>query len=202
MSINLMGGRIKPTKGFLLELKKRLQFVIGGCELLTLKRDHLSKELREDIEQLEALRESLGKRLQNAYRDLLAAQMSLGPAELDAQSASTQGTLDVEVLPRSIMGVLVPFVKIRNRPNLKDRLGAIEYSVAKKFQELLEDLLKVAELEASIERVADELGKTNRKVNALEKIVIPGYKQGIKMIEDRLDEDMLEEFIRTKLIRT
>jgi vacuolar-type H+-ATPase subunit D/Vma8 len=42
---------------------------------------------------------------------------------------------------------------------------------------------------------------TNRKVNALEQIVIPSIANTIRYIEGRLYEEMLEEFIRTKHVR-
>ena len=41
---------------------------------------------------------------------------------------------------------------------------------------------------------------TNRKVNALENTIIPRYRQVIKFIEDKLDEESLEELVRMKLI--
>ena len=110
--------------------------------------------------------------------------------------------LGIDVMPISVMGILVPFLKITDKPSFKNKYGPIIRSAAHDFENLLENLLKVTELEMRIERVAEDLEKTNRKVNALEKIVIPDYNKVIKYIEDRIDEDMLEEIIRTKLIRT
>ncbi|RLI06122.1 V-type ATP synthase subunit D, partial [Candidatus Bathyarchaeota archaeon] len=40
----------------------------------------------------------------------------------------------------------------------------------------------------------------NRKVNALENIVIPQFKNIIKFIEDKIDEESLDELVRLKLI--
>jgi vacuolar-type H+-ATPase subunit D/Vma8 len=37
-------------------------------------------------------------------------------------------------------------------------------------------------------------------VNALENTIIPSYRQVIKFIEDKLDEESLEELVRMKLI--
>ena len=55
-------------------------------------------------------------------------------------------------------------------------------------------------IEERVERIAQELGTTNRKVNALENFVIPDMKAIIKFIEDKLDEESMEELVRTKLI--
>jgi len=65
---------------------------------------------------------------------------------------------------------------------------------------VLDDILQLAENEARAERIADELGKTNRKVNALENTIIPSYRGIIKFIQDKLDEEALEELVRMKLI--
>ncbi len=37
-------------------------------------------------------------------------------------------------------------------------------------------------------------------MNALENTIIPSYRQVIKFIEDKLDEESLEELVRMKLI--
>jgi vacuolar-type H+-ATPase subunit D/Vma8 len=52
-----------------------------------------------------------------------------------------------------------------------------------------------------VERLATELMNTNRKVNALEKVVIPRYKATIRYIEEKLNEQALQEFFVTKKMR-
>jgi V/A-type H+-transporting ATPase subunit D len=98
------------------------------------------------------------------------------------------------------MGVRFPFVKILSKPSVDVELDITLSRAAEKVGEILEEIIRVAEFEARIERLADELGKTNRKVNALENIVIPQYKAVIKFISDKLDEESLEELVRLKLI--
>ncbi|RLI38838.1 V-type ATP synthase subunit D, partial [Candidatus Bathyarchaeota archaeon] len=49
--------------------------------------------------------------------------------------------------------------------------------------------------------LAEDLRRTNIRVNALEKVVIPSYEETIKRIQDILDDEMLEEIIRLKLIK-
>ncbi|MFH0849437.1 MAG: V-type ATP synthase subunit D, partial [Candidatus Bathyarchaeota archaeon] len=71
---------------------------------------------------------------------------------------------------------------------------------AEQVYEIIEELIHLAEFEERVERIAQELGTTNRKVNALENFVIPDMKAIIKFIEDKLDEESMEELVRTKLI--
>jgi len=199
----VLGAGVKPTRGFLLQLKRRVGFVEEGHRLLELKRDELANELRANLEELSAKKErQLEERIGSTLRKLGVAYASLGSEEVASQVGSIEKTLELEVLPKSVMGILVPYLKIQHKPSVTNRLGFIARSVAHEFCGLIEELLDVAELESRIERVADDLERTNRKVNALEKIVIPEYRLLVKQIEDRLDQDMLEEFIRTRFVRT
>jgi len=191
---------VRPTKGYLMDLKRRIGFIERGCEFLKLKRDHLAKELSTSLDILRGRRRILLQSLQEAYRALTAAYISLGPTEVKSQAKSVRRTLELEVLPRSVMGVRYPYVKIQSKPKIEGELDITLSYAAEKVLGILEELIQLAEFEARVERIADELGKTNRKVNALENTIIPSYKRIIKLIEDKLDEESLEELVRTKLI--
>ena len=191
---------IRPTKGFLMEMKRRMGFIERGTEFLKLKRDHLAKELTASIEVLKGRRSLLLENLRMAYRAVTAAYISLGPTEVRSQASSIKSRLELEVLPRSVMGVRYPFIKVEKEPQIAGELDITLSEAAEKVLAILKEIIQLAEFEARAERIADELGKTNRKVNALENTIIPGYKQIIKFIEDKLDEEGLEELVRMKLI--
>jgi V/A-type H+-transporting ATPase subunit D len=191
---------VKPTKGFLMDMKRRIGFIERGTEFLKLKRDHLAKELTSSIEILRGRRSLLMGNLKEAYSALTAAYLSLGPTEVQSQTKSIKNTLDIDVLPRSVMGVRYPDVRILSKPEVGSELDITLSHAAKKVYEILEELIQLAEFESRAERIADELGKTNRKVNALENTVIPDYRKIIKFIEDKLDAEALEELVRMKLI--
>ncbi len=191
---------VRPTKGFLMEMKRRIGFIEKGCEFLKLKRDHLAKELSTSLDILKGRRKLLLNNLKEAYDALTAAYISLGPTEVESQANSVKSALQLEVLPRSVMGVRYPYVKIISKPQITTDLDITLARASEKIYEILEELIQLAEYEARAERIADELGKTNRKVNALENTVIPTYKQVIKFIESKLDEESLEELVRMKRI--
>ena len=98
------------------------------------------------------------------------------------------------------MGVRYPFIKVNKEPQITGELDITLCEAAEKVLAILDDILQLAEFEARAERIADELGKTNRKVNALENTIIPSYRKTLKFIEDKLDEESLEELVRMKLI--
>ncbi|TEU11262.1 V-type ATP synthase subunit D [Candidatus Bathyarchaeota archaeon] len=191
---------IRPTKGYLMEMKRRIGFIERGTEFLKLKRDHLAKELTTSIDVLKGRRSKLLEDLRIAYRAVTAAYISLGPTEVRSQASSIKSRLELEVLPRSVMGVRYPYIKVVKEPQIAGELDITLSEAAGKVLGILEDILKLAEFEARAERIADELGKTNRKVNALENTIIPRYKRIIKFIEDKLDQESLEELVRMKLI--
>jgi V/A-type H+-transporting ATPase subunit D len=191
---------VRPTKGYLMEMKRRIGFIERGTEFLKLKRDHLAKELTASIDVLKGRRSQLLENLRVAYRAVTAAYISLGPTEVRSQASSLKTGLELEVLPRAVMGVRYPFIKVEKEPQIAGELDITLSEAAEKVLAILEDILQLAEFEARAERIADELGKTNRKVNALENTIIPSYRQVIKFIEDKLDEESLEELVRMKLI--
>jgi V/A-type H+-transporting ATPase subunit D len=191
---------VRPTKGYLMEMKRRIGFIERGTEFLKLKRDHLAKELTASIDVLKGRRSLLLENLRIAYRAVTAAYISLGPTEVRSQASSLKAGLELEILPRAVMGVRYPFIKVENEPQIAGELDITLSEAAEKVLSILNDILQLAEYEARAERIADELGKTNRKVNALENTIIPSYRQVIKFIEDKLDEESLEELVRMKLI--
>jgi V/A-type H+-transporting ATPase subunit D len=183
-----------------MEMKRRLGFIERGTEFLKLKRDHLAKELTASIDVLKGRRRLLLENLRVAYRAVTAAYISLGPTEVRSQASSIKSKLELEVLPRSVMGVRYPFIKVNKEPQITGELDITLCEAAEKVLAILDDILQLAEFEARAERIADELGKTNRKVNALENTIIPSYRKTLKFIEDKLDEESLEELVRMKLI--
>jgi V/A-type H+-transporting ATPase subunit D len=191
---------VRPTKGYLMETKRRIQVVERGTEFLKLKRDQLAKQLTESLDVLKGRRGLLLKNLEEAYGALTAAYLSLGPTEVQSQTKSIKNTLELEVLPRSVMGVIYPFVRIDKTPEVTAELDITLAYAAEKVFEIVEEIIRLAEFEERVERIADELGTTSRKVNALENMVIPDMKYIIKFIEDKLDEESMEELVRMKLI--
>jgi len=183
-----------------MELQRRIGFIEKGTGFLKLKRDHLAKELSESISVLRGRRKILLDNLKEAYIAVQAAYISLGPSEVESQANSIRSKLEIDVLPKSVMGVQYPFIKILRKPQLGSELDVTLAVASEKIYNILEEIIRLAEFEARVERIADELGKTNRKVNALENTVIPDMKRVIKFIQDKLDEEQMEDLVRMKLI--
>jgi len=196
-----MSMGVRYTRGFLLDLKRRLTFVRDAHELLEMKRDQLVRELKEAIEKFKEMREKIEKEVEELHRELAMVHATYGSQEILSSSRLLKESLELEVIPKSIMGVDVPEVKIKKIPKPEEACPPHILKLAKMASTVIRDLIKLAELEAFIERIAEDLRKTNVRVNALEKVVIPSYEALIKRISDIIDQSSLEEFMRIKIVK-
>jgi len=192
---------IRYTKGFLLDLRRRLEFVKDAHELLEMKRDQLIIKLKEGLERFKEFRRKVEDEAEEVYRELSLLHSILGSADLKTYSAYLRGRMEVKIVPRGVIGIVTPMVRVVDIPDYTNLYPPQIIPLAEKVSALMKDLVKLAELEAYIENLAEDLRKTNIRVNALEKVVIPNYEETIKKIQDILDDEMLEEIIRLKLIK-
>ena len=192
-------GRVAVTRGVLLRLREQLEFTKRGKELLEMKRDNLAAETNRLLAKINA-RHEFEQRLMETYSALRTAYMTLGYSRLQSQ-ASTVTALEAKVRLRSVMGVLVPEIVRGKESTINSVIDPSAYAAAQQMTESLGKLLTIAEAEARIESIAQELMLTNRKVNALERVILPGLMETLRYIEGRLEEETLEEFFRAKRVK-
>ncbi|HHY03724.1 MAG TPA: V-type ATP synthase subunit D, partial [Thermoanaerobacterales bacterium] len=70
-----------------------------------------------------------------------------------------------------------------------------------KFFEAKFILFKIAQLEDSIYKLADEIRRTQKRANALKNIQIPKYETLVKNISEVLEEKEREDFSRMKVLK-
>jgi len=192
-------GRAAVTRGVLLRLREQIDFIKRGKELLQMKRDNLAAETNRLLAKVGKRRE-FDKRLMAAYEVMKSAYTTLGYSRIQSE-ASAVGVLETKVRARSVMGVIVPEIVPGKIPPIISVTSASAYAAADRLKTLMPELLEIAEAEAKIESIAQELMMTNRKVNALERVLIPELMEQIRYIEGRLEEETLEEFFRAKRVK-
>ena len=193
--------RVRPTRGFYLELKRNITYLEEGYKLLKMKRDELVKELRNSLKRLSEVRKEVDELIEEALKEYFRIYALLGEEEIKKALANFIEPYEVKILPVSVMGVYTPRILSVKKPNIEGKYTPPLQSLANKFLKLLEKLLEVAELEARIDSVSSDLEHTNRTVNSLEKIILPDLKATLKYIEDVLEEEELDEFTKLKMIR-
>ncbi len=193
-------GRILPTKGFLIRLRERAHLLRSGVDALKMKRDQLVKESQSLLPDLKK-RSDIERKLEYAYKMLRLAYAAAGPDEMRKAALLTMPLL-TEMKVRSVIGVEIPEITTREFGLASSpSLNAVVIAAARKFSEAIKEMMPLVNSEAKFERIAEALADTMRKVNALEKIIIPDHEAAIKYIEEALEEDALEEFLRVKKYR-
>jgi len=200
---------IKPTRMELLKLKKRIVLAERGHRLLKQKRDALVAEFLKIVSVVQAARLEAEQQLAAAYRLLTAAQAVMGADMLNEISWNAEQDIQVRIKTRTIMGVAVPVLETGS---IERALVARGYGLANTssrlddaclmMEQALGKIIRLAEVEEAVRRLAHEVEKTKRRVNALEYIVIPRLKATIKYILMRLDEIERENFTRLKKIKS
>jgi V/A-type H+-transporting ATPase subunit D len=199
---------VKPTRMELLKLKRRVKLADKGHRLLKEKRDALISEFMVVIRDYREARGRAEEHLKQAFRDLLVAEVLLGPRDIEQIGAISTRDIGLGVVTKSIMGVSIPVMESQELVRRVHERGygllstnAKLDDAAKSFEEALSLIVKLAEVEESVRRIAQEVEKTKRRVNALEYIVIPRLKATIKHIEMRMEEIERESFLRLKKIK-
>jgi V/A-type H+/Na+-transporting ATPase subunit D len=188
------------NRGILLRLKEQLEFMQKSLDILKMRRDQLASEMSKNLNEVKK-RKILEKQLADSYVKIKNAYSILGYSGMSKTTAAINN-LKIDIRPVSVMGVTLTDIRIDSRPNLTDISNLVAYDAALNLSKALEELMDVSRKETWIETFAQELMVTNRKVNALEKALIPSLIQRINYVEGKLEEEELEEFFRVKRIKT
>ena len=197
---------IAATKTNLLSIKKSLALTKEGYELLDEKRKILINELNSVIDITEKLESDLNKMLKDAYATIDKSVVVMGRSRVESLSFAGGIKNEISISNRRVMGVDIPIIKLKitDNPPHHSPYGVSFYleEAIVKFKEVLKLIAQLAEKKIALLRIAEEVFKTIRKVNALEKIYIPNYEDTFKNISERLDEEGRESFCMLKMIKT
>ncbi len=194
-----------PTKTNLLKLREDLKFAQQGYDLLDQKRNILIIELLALVDQTVDFQERIENALAKAYKALEEGVLQMGKLKVRQLACAVNIESNVAIRTRKVMGVLLPVVDtdfVEKAPYFSP-MGTsfwIESSL-EAFKAALQDMGKLAELKISVLRLANEVRKTIRKVNALEKIAIPDLNDTVSYIESRLEENERDMFVLMKLVK-
>jgi V/A-type H+-transporting ATPase subunit D len=196
---------IAPTKSNLLRVKERLAIALEGYGLLEQKREILVMELMSKLEQVKLLERDLDAKVKVSYPALKRMLVTVGRAR--ANELSRDVRYDYNLREKRVMaaGMNLPGLEITlPEPELK-YLPAASCAecdeVTLEFFRVLRILTELAALRTTVWTLARELRKTQRRVNALEKIVIPTAKETRTFIEAALEEKDRDAFFSSKLLK-
>jgi V/A-type H+-transporting ATPase subunit D len=190
----------------LIQTKKTLSLAKSGRDILERKRDILMRELRNSIYDAERAREELSEALAKAYQSLQKARMAKGSDVVANAALGSSHEANFLLDFRSIMGVTVPKVEFQSELAVKPDYGFANTSAEldrafRQLYSILELIAEVAQAEGTAFEIANDVRRTQRRVNALNHVLIPMYHDAVNRIEAVLEEKEREEFVRTKRIK-
>ncbi|GHT67840.1 V-type ATP synthase subunit D [Spirochaetia bacterium] len=196
---------IAPTKSNLIRVKERLVTAEEGYDLLEQKREILVMELMQKVEQVKLLERDLDARAGTAYPALKRMLIVVGRERANKLSEDIHYRFELHEKRVTAAGMTLPGLEIR-LPNAE-----LKYSPANSFAECDEtvleffEMLKLCTELAAVRtiawRLAREVRKTQRRVNALEKMVIPTARETKVYIEAALEERERDSFFTSKLLK-
>jgi V/A-type H+-transporting ATPase subunit D len=204
-SRDLPREQIAPTKSNLIRVKERLDTALEGYDLLEQKREILVMELMAKVEQVKILERDLDARLASAYPSLKRMLIVAGRERAEKLSRNIRYRFELTEKRVVAAGMSLPGLEIK-LPNVE-----LKFSPANSFAEcdetvleffgLLKILTELAAVRTIAWRLAREVRKTQRRVNALEKMVIPTARETKTYIEAALEERDRDAFFTSKLLK-
>lgn len=196
---------IPPTKSNLLAMKEQLSISTNGYELLEEKREILVRELMYMVDEVHKLENAIDELISKAYPAFKSMLLLDGADQIERISKSIHYEFGMEEKNVVIGGMEFASldVQIPERELFYSLIGTDANTDATivKFFELLTLLTQMASIRTIVWRLADEVKRTQRRVNALDKMIIPQTKETKIYIESVLEERERENVFVLKALK-
>ena len=203
----MAGKTITPTRMVLNQLKGRLKTARRGHKLLKDKRDELMRQFMDVVKLNKQLRTRVEEGLTGAFASLQVASAIMSPEMLEQALLYPRQSVELGLTYKNIMSVNVPQYSFQTKNN--DPSEIYPYGFAQtsgelddaldKMARVFEDMLELAQVEKTMQLLAEEIEKTRRRVNALEYVMIPELEGNIKYIAMKLEEN--ENATKVRLLK-
>ncbi|KAI9570481.1 ATP synthase subunit D-domain-containing protein [Boletus coccyginus] len=195
------------TRMALTNMKLRLKGAEKGHSLLAKKRDALTTRFRAILKKVDEAKRKMGRVMQLASFSMAEVTYATGDIAYLVQEQAKLATFRVKATQENVSGVLLPAFDV-------DRVSGSDFNLtglgrggqqvlrAKEvYAKALETLVELASLQTAFMILDEVIRATNRRVNAIEHVIIPRLANTIKYILSELDEMDREEFFRLKKVQ-
>ncbi|MBN1146162.1 MAG: V-type ATP synthase subunit D [Anaerolineales bacterium] len=191
-------------------LARRAQIVLArqGRELLEQKRTALMKEFLRIADTVMERSDALQEAAASARRALARAEAMAGAEAIQSAALASRDEVLLEVTTASVMGVKVPHIEQKRvtRPALGRGYSIVGASVsidetAAAYEAQVDSVIQLAESELRLKRLAAEIRRTTRRLNALDLLLIPRLESERDFIQTALDERERADHFRLKLVK-
>ena len=197
---------IAPTKANLLNIKEQLVASENGYELLEQKRELLVMELMHLVDKVKILENKINLKVEEAYPELKKMLINVGGDRVERIAKGIH--YDFVINEKNTVAAGMPFntleVQLPEKQLFYSYLDSFSSTdkVMNDFFDLLALLTEMASIRTMVWRLAGEVKKTQRRVNALDKMVIPQNRETKHYIESVLEERERENVFVLKNLKS
>ena len=194
------------TKGNLLKLRGEYAQAAEALTFLEEKRDLLVGELLRLQSQASRRRREMEEALVRVYQALKEGLLSLGTAQVFRVAPAATPEAFVSFRERIFLGMPMPVLGYhpfiaRPQASLKDGTAAVD-TVSSLMNEALGKITVLAEVEAVLGKLAQELNRIVRRTNALSYEILPTFRETLHYLESSLEEREREALFHLKRLKS
>lgn len=198
-------NNVAATKANLIKAKEELNLLEGGYEILDKKRKALIGAYDSKIKERNELNDKVNETIKEVSHDFKKVLVSIGESDLDSISKTVpiDNSISLKVdkfMQTEISEIHFEDVKLNLSYSFYETNAGFDEAILS-FNQLRSKIFKLAELDTTINSLDREIKKTSKKVNSLDKVQIPKYKEMIKTISQSIEEKEREEFSKTKIVK-
>jgi V-type H+-transporting ATPase subunit D len=192
--------------------KGKHKAAVVGFELLKKKADALKSRIQKMIRAIHTLKLSIGDDVKRAHLALAKASYASSGGNFVRRVLENdhKATLKIEGKVENVAGVkIAKYVSVNMQEDSEGSMsslyglsggGAQINKCKEEFTALLEKLIRLATLQAAFKTLDEAMKVTNRRVNALDNVVVPRLANTVHYITQELDELEREDFTRLKKV--
>lgn len=199
---------VSCTRMELLARKAQITLAKQGRDLLEQKRTALMKEFLRTADTVMEHSDMLQNAASAARQALARAEGVAGSQAVQSAALASRAELPLDVSMVSVMGVKVPHIEQKrvDRSLLGRGYSIVGTSItidetASAFETQVDAIIQLAESELRLTRLASEIQRTSRRLNALDHLLIPRLESERDYIQITLDEHARSDHFRLKLVK-
>ena len=194
-----------PTKANLIAAKDQLSLLNTGLDILDKSRKALISAHDSKIKQRDELNKEVNESIAEVGHNFKKAKVTMGESKLADISAlipvdDSISLKESEFMQTKVYDIEFTPSKLSLSYSFYETNDTFDKAVLS-FNELKAKILRLAELDTTINNLNRQIKKTSKKVNSLEKVQIPKLEDRIKEISSLIEEKEREEFSKTKMVK-
>ncbi|XP_065306361.1 V-type proton ATPase subunit D isoform X2 [Dermacentor albipictus] len=198
---------IFPSRMAMATMRGRLKGAQKGHNLLKKKADALQMRFRAILKKIVETKSLMGEVMKEAAFSLAEAKFTSGDFNQVVLQNVTRAQVKVRSRKDNVAGVTLPIFECYQEGTDTNELAGLARGgqklgkLKKNYFEAVKLLVELASLQTSFITLDSVIKITNRRVNAIEYVIIPRIDRTLQYITSELDEREREEFFRLKKVQ-